>query len=102
MSAPVDLFYFSIAQADDGVGERGSLCAVRGQKRRRFKFACQALQEIENHVARSRVEISGWFVGEENCGGLNERPRDAYALHLTSGELVRIAIAQPIELNPGE
>ena len=49
-----------------------------------------------------RVEISRWLVGQKNGGGLNERAGDAHALHLSAGELVRIAIAQSIEFNPGE
>ena len=102
MSAPGDLFDFSVAQADDGIGGRSRLGAMRGQQSGRVQFACQSLQEIEDDVTGHRVEIARRFVGEENCGGLNERARDANSLHLTARELMRIAIAQAIEFDPGE
>src|SRR5580704_8647497 len=100
MSAPGDLFYFPVAQAHYDIGERSGFRAVRGHESCRIQFARQALQELENHIASYRIKIARGLVCKKNCWGLDERSGDAHALHLAAGELVRVAIAQPIELDP--
>src|SRR5580658_10634443 len=102
MSAPGDLFYFSVAQMDDGVGKRGGFSAVRGHESCGVQLARQALEELEDDIAGGGVEISCRLVGQKNRRRLDQRTGDAYALHLSAGELVRIAIAESVEFDPGE
>ena len=100
MSAPDDLFDFSVAKAHHDVRECRCFRAVRGHEGRDFQFAREALQKIEDDVACRGVEISGGLIGEKYGGRLNESASDAHALHLPAGELVGKTVAQPIEFHP--
>src|SRR5712692_1459556 len=102
MSTLEDFFNFSVTQADDRIGEGSRFGAVCGQQRGGFLLASQAAQKFQNRIAGDRIQVAGWLIGEENAGGMDESARDGDALHLTAGELVRIAVTEAVKLDPGE
>ena len=75
---------------------------MRGQDRGSVLFAREAPEQFKNNVPRSRVQITGWFVGEDQARRMDQRTRNGHALHLPSGKLVRITIAEALQLHPLE
>ena len=102
MSAPDDLFDFSVAEAHHDVGERRCFGAVCGHQSCDFQFARETHQKIEDDVAGHGVEIPCRLIRKKNGGRLDESAGDANALHLPAGELVGKTVAQSIEFDPSE
>ena len=66
MSAPVDLFDFSVAHPDKRVRERCGLETVGRHNGRGVLLPREAPEQFKNHVAGRRVEIAGGFVGQQD------------------------------------
>ena len=65
-----------------------------------FLFARQPLQQFQDYTAGRRVQIAGRLIGQQDPRRMDQRPRDRHALHLPTGKLVRIAVAQTVEFHP--
>ena len=102
MSAPGDLFHFSVTQAHDGVGDRGGFRAVSGHDSCGVLFTREPLQQFEDRRCLSRCRDFPLARRPEEWRVIDESASDGDALHLAAGELVGIAVAQAIELNPME
>src|SRR6266571_781977 len=65
-------------------------------------LAREAPEQLKNDVAGGRVQIAGGLVSEEDTRRMDERPRNGDTLHLAARELVRITLAEAVELDPRE
>src|SRR5262249_44253093 len=50
------------------------------------------LEHLQQRARRSRVEIAGWFVGQQQSWLVNHRASYRSALLLTAGDLIRITL----------
>jgi hypothetical protein len=100
MSAPDDVLDFAVAHLNDHVGESSGVRTVRRHHRRGVLFAGKTLKQSENHVAGCGIEIAGWLIGKQYVWRMNEGAGNAYALHLSSGKLMREAVSQIGEFHP--
>ena len=69
---------------------------VRDEEIREMPLALQLLQEIENLRLNRHVERRDRLVGDDEIRVCGERARDADALLLPAGELVRIAVDEAL------
>ena len=63
-------------------------------RQREALLALQLLEQVEHLGLDRDVERRGRLVGDEQLGLERERAGDADALTLTTGELVRVAVAE--------
>ena len=66
MSAPDELFDFSVAQPHERVCERCRLEAVGRHNGRGVSLPREAAEQFKNHVSRRGVEIARGFVGQQD------------------------------------
>ena len=102
MSAALNRFDAPIAEAHESVGNGGGFLAVSGENRGGVLFASEALQKIKDQSTCGGVEIAGGLIREEEFRRMHQSASDGNALHLAAGELVRITIAEAIELDPAQ
>jgi hypothetical protein len=65
MSAPDDLFNFSVTQADERIRQRCGLGTMRRQNGCSVLLPREAPEQFKNHTARRGIEIAGGFVGQQ-------------------------------------
>ena len=89
---------------DHAVGEKeiavcdcGHARVVRDHDERLPVVAYRRVQEVQDLLARARVEVARRLVGEDDRRLRDERARDGYALLLASGELGRPVRAAIVE-----
>ncbi len=97
-----DLLNLAIAQADDDVGNGRGFHAMRGHYGGCVLLASETIQQREYDVAGGGVEVTGGLVGQQQRRRMDQRAGDGHALHLAAGELMRQAVAQGVEFDPGE
>src|SRR5712691_6409945 len=102
ISAPDNLFDFSITQLDHGVRQRRRLEAVGRYDTCGVLLARETPEQFKNDVAGDRVQIAGRLVSEEDTRRMDERPRNGDTLHLAARELVSITLAEAVEPDPRE
>src|SRR5919201_189820 len=77
--------------------------SLRDQHQRRA-VGGQLVQQPDHLLARARVEVSGWLVGQDDHRALGDRAGDRHALALAARELRRAvgeAMPQPHALQRG-
>ena len=84
-----------VAQEEDPPGDRGGRGVVGDHHRRLPVVLGRRAEELEDLVARGRVEVPGRLVREHDRRPRDERPRDRDPLLLAAGELGR-PVASPI------
>src|ERR1700674_2269341 len=65
---------------------------VRDHHDRLAKAAVELAQQCQDIFRRGGVEVTGRFVGHDNCGICHDRPRNRNPLFLPAGELARIMV----------
>src|SRR5437868_2322340 len=80
----------SVPYLDDAFGTSSGGRGVCRQKQRDSPLASDLVQESENLVSVSAVQIAGGLVGQQQPRARDERPRDGDALHLSPRELVGV------------
>ena len=68
-----------------------------GDERREAGGLYERRQRVEHMARRLRVEVAGWFVGEQDARAVGDRPRNGDALLLAPRKLGR-----PVRLALGE
>ncbi len=77
-------------QSNDAIGETTcQLDLMQADDRGDIVFAANAVDQFENANCRGGIETRHRFVGKNCVRMLCECPRDAYALLLAAGQLVR-------------
>ena len=66
---------------------------VADEQRREAELALQLAEQLEHARLHRDVERRGRLVGDQQLGLERERAREARALPLPAGELVRVAVA---------
>src|SRR6185295_18747120 len=69
-----------------------------------FHFGVESREYVQNLFTGTRVEVSGWFVGQNQIRIGNDRARDRDTLFLTTRELLRLvmhAVTQADEIERG-
>ena len=83
-----------VGDADDAVRVSGDV-AVVGHHNDRVPLPVQLLQDGHDLFAALAVERAGRFIGQDDRPAVHQRARDADALLLAAGELVRLVL-QPV------
>src|SRR5215203_3426051 len=83
-----------VAELHYSLRPRGDLRVVRDDHDRDPR-SVQFLKQVEDLGAGDRVQVSGWLVGQQQGGAVDQRPGDSYPLHLPAGELGR-AVVRPL------
>jgi hypothetical protein len=73
-----------------------------GQKSCGFLLASETLQQLQDQDAGGGVEIPRWFIGKKQPGGVHKCAGNGDALHLATGELVRVTVAESPEFYPAQ
>ncbi len=90
-------------QSNDAIGETTcQLDLMQADDRRDIVFAADAVDQFKNSSCRGGIETRHRFVGKNCMRMLRERPRDADALLLAAGQLVRPAQRSIQQLHPVE
>ncbi len=77
---------------------RSKFAAMRHDDEHGVFFAAQFQKQRSDRLGRVPIEITGWFVGQQQWGPVNKRPADGDALPFASGKLrrpVRDSLAKP-------
>jgi hypothetical protein len=102
MSAALNSFDAAIAEANKSVGNGSGFLAVSGEDRGGVLFASEAPQKIKDQSTGEGVEIAGGLIGEEEFRRVHQSASDGDTLHLSTGELVRKAVAEAVEFDPAQ
>jgi hypothetical protein len=81
----------AVTKAHDALTVRGNFVFVRDDDDR-LPFGMQLAEERQDLDRRLAIEISSWFVGEQNRRVVQDRARNRDALPLTAGQLIRSVI----------
>ena len=82
-----------VGEKERPVGDGGRLRVVGHHDERLAEGVDRLAQEVEDLLARRRVEVAGRLVGEDDHRLQDERAGDGHALLLASGELRRPVLA---------
>ena len=82
----------ALVEVDHAVGPRGRLRVVRHHDDRLAELLVQAPQQLEDLVARLRVEVARGLVGDQDLRVGHDRARDRDALLLAARELPRVVV----------
>ena len=97
-----DLFDSAITHVHDYVAQRRRFAAVRRHQDRGVLLGGNSPQQCQDQIAGDGVQISGWFIGEQQFGFMHQRASDCDTLHLAAGELVGKAGGVGFEFDPIE
>jgi len=78
----------------------GLLDRMRHEKDRRFGFSPQLVQQLLHVEARRRIERAKRLVHQDDARSQNEGARDRYALAHAAGQLARILVRVPLDVQP--
>ena len=90
----------TITQMNAAVTNRGGLLAVGDQNERGSGFVGEFAEKSKDVFAVRRIEISRRFIGKEQRGPMDERPRDGDALLFSAGELRWQCVCPPGQADP--
>src|SRR5215831_8932107 len=71
----------------DAVGPPRELRIVRGDEEREPTLSGQAQEQIENHLARLRIEVAGRLIGQDELRPVDERAGHRHPLLLAARQL---------------
>ena len=86
-----------VGDVDRAIGVAGHFGVV-GHEDDRDALGVQPLEHPQDLVAGPRIEVAGRFVGQQQCGAIDQGPGDGDPLLLAAGHLRRLvvhAIGQP-------
>src|SRR6185312_7838435 len=86
------VYHGAIAEADDAAGAARERGVVRDEYYGGARIAIERLDERDDALAGVRVEIAGWFIGEEHARRVREGARQRDALLFAAGQLRRIVM----------
>jgi len=82
------------------VADGRGLGAVGHQHQRRSGLVAQVTQQFEDPLPVAGIEVARGFIGQEQSGSVDERPRDGDALHLAPGEFTRRRVGPMSHAHP--
>ena len=82
----------AVAEADDACPVLGDVVLVRDQQDGDALLGIQALKDAHHFDARSRVEVAGRLVGENQRRLIDQRARNRDALLLPARQLIRMMV----------
>jgi hypothetical protein len=89
-------------KCDTLITSTGKALVMCHQDQRRRVLGIQGKHQIHHLMSRAGIEVSGWFVGQQQCGLGHERPGERHTLLFTSGELTRQMTCAAVEAYAGE
>ena len=92
----------SVPKGDDSAGKFRDFVGMRDDDDRDTVRAIEFQENFHDLSARTRIELSGRFVGQKNLRFVDERASDRYALLLSSGKLRRQAVFSSGQTNQSQ
>ena len=85
------MFDLAIANADRS-WEQLSDFGIVGDHHERYAGAVEVLDQLDDGVTAARVEIAGWFVGQDDRRITKDRSGNRHSLPFAARELVRLMV----------
>ena len=82
---------FAVFEDDHALGVLRDVVFVRDQHERDALLAVEPLKDFHDFDRRARIEVAGWFIGQDDRGLIDQRAGDGHTLLLTAGELIGMA-----------
>src|SRR5438094_10019407 len=79
----------AVHQFDHSRSARRGLRAVRRNDQGCLPFRAQSAKQLDDFLARVRIEIAGRLIGQNQIRLVDERPGDGHTLLFAAGKLVR-------------
>jgi len=95
-------FDSAIPKVNGAMTNRRRLRAVRDKKQRRSRFVSEFPKQLQNGGAVDRIEITRWFVRQNQRRPMGQRSRNSDPLLLSTGHLVGKRVAARSEPHPLE
>ena len=99
MRRPLRIFFGSddlaVAHVDNTIAIFGCFRVVSDHEHGLSQIFVRPPQHLENDARAFRIQVAGGFVGENDCGTVDQRPRQCHSLLLASGKLAR-AMVEPL------
>ena len=82
----------TIAHLDDPLAGSGCFGIVCNHYDRLIETIIQLAKHLQNQFGILRIEISGWFVGQDNCRAIHHGPGQSDPLLLSPRQLQRLVM----------
>src|SRR5690606_18096697 len=92
----------AVSQTDRPVRARGEFQIMRHQYQGGAGFAVQLLHQRNDPLSRSRIQVAGGLIGEQNSRRVNEGTGQRHPLLLPPGELRRVVPASLGQADPAQ